>query len=167
MSVVYMIYRISFPGRSTLGRVPDTGDYEAMKWEYGRRSGTTHSDAEAVPGVIVYRFASPLIFANAEAFKQTGQSLLISAAKDGPLPHTMVIDFEEVILVDSTGTAELSAFFKYAQRYGVDLMLARVHSGTHKLLDLAGIVDELGEERFYHTVRGAVDAAVAKHGQAK
>ena len=167
MSVVYMIYRISFPGRSTLGRVPETGDYEAMKWEYGRRSGTTHSDAEAVPGVIVYRFASPLIFANAEAFKQTGQNLLISAAKDGPLPHTMVIDFEEVILADSTGTAELSALFNYAQRYGVDLMLARVHSGTHKLLELAGTADELGEERFYHTVRGAVDAAVAKHGQPK
>lgn len=135
-----------------------------MKWEYGRRSGTIDSDAEAVPGVIVYRFASPLIFANAEAFKQTGQNVLIDAAKDGPLPHTVVVDFEEVILADSTGTAELSAYFKYAQRYGVDLVLARVHSGTYKLLELTGIVDEIGGERFYPTVNDAVDAAVAKHG---
>ena len=68
---------------------------------------------------------------------------------------------------DSTGTAELSAYFKYAHRYGVDLLLARVNSGTYKLLQLTGIVDEIGDERFYPTVNDAVDAAVAKHGQPK
>ena len=44
----------------------------------------------------------------------------------------------------------------------MDLRLARVHSGTHELLTLAGVVEEIGEDRFHDTVRGAVDAAVAK-----
>ena len=52
------------------GRLPETGDFEVIAWQYGQRSGTTDSEAQAVPGVIVYRFGSPLIFANAEAFKE-------------------------------------------------------------------------------------------------
>jgi high affinity sulfate transporter 1 len=161
LSIIYIIYRISFPGRAVLGQVADTGDFEVIAWQYGQRSGTTDSEALAVPGVIVYRFGSPLIFANAEAFKKTGEALLIQAAGEGDLPHTVVIDFEEIVYVDDTGAAALTDFFNYAQRYGVDLALARVHSGAHELLKLAGVVEEISEKRFYDTVRNAVSAATA------
>jgi hypothetical protein len=56
----------------------------------------------------------------------------------------------------------LSHYHAYAERYGVDLRMARVHSGTHELLTLAGVVEEIGEDRLHDTVRGAVDAAIAK-----
>jgi high affinity sulfate transporter 1 len=158
-SIIYIIYRISFPGRAVLGRVAETGDYEAMSWLYGRRHGKTHSQAQVVPGVLVYRLSSPLIFANAEAFKNTGESLLIQAGAKGSLPHTVVIDFEEIFLVDDTGASALSDFFDYAQRYGVDLMLARVHSGSHTLLKMAGVIEKIGEDHIYDTIRNAVDAA--------
>jgi MFS superfamily sulfate permease-like transporter len=161
LSIIYVIYRISFPGRAVLGRVAATGDYEAIAWQYGRRSGTTHSKAKAVPGVIVYRFASPLVFSNAGAFKSTGEALLIEAGAKGTLPHTVVVDCEEITYVDDTGAAAVTGFFDYARRYGVDLSLARVHSGTHKLLQLAGVMAEIGEHRIYDTVRNAVDAAVS------
>jgi MFS superfamily sulfate permease-like transporter len=39
LSIIYMVYRVSFPGRETLGRVPDTGDYVTKRWLYGRRHG--------------------------------------------------------------------------------------------------------------------------------
>ena len=160
-SIIYVIYRISFPGRSVLGRVEENGDYEVISWAYGRRRGSTDSQAKAVPGVIVFRFGGPLVFSSAEAFKQTAEALLIKAGEKGTLPHTVVVDFEEVVYVDDTGATAVSAFFAYAQRYGVELSLARVHSGTHKLLQLAGVVDELGEGRIYDTVRNAVDGASA------
>ncbi len=161
LSIFYVIYRISFPGRVVLGRDKDTGDYEAMSWQYGRRHGTTDSKAKAVPGVIVYRFAGPLVFSGAEAFKSTGENLLIEAAAKGPLPHTVVVDFEEVAYLDVTGAAALLSFFDYAQRYGVDLSLARVHSGTHHLLQVSGVLDDIGEQRIYDTVRDAVGAATS------
>jgi high affinity sulfate transporter 1 len=159
LSIVYIVYRISFPGRAVLGRVAETGDFEATSWVYGQRSGTTHSQAQSVPGVLVYRLSSPLIFCNAEAFKNTGESLLIQAGAKGSLPHTVVIDFEEIFLVDDTGAAALTDFFDYAQLYSVDLKLARVHSGAHALLKLAGVIDKIGEQRIYDTVRNAVDAS--------
>jgi len=161
LSIIYVVYRISFPGRAFLGRVAETGDYEAISWVYGQRSGTTHSKAQPVPGVIVYRFCSPLVFANAEAFKKTGEALLIQAAGEGDLPHTVVIDFEEIFYVDNTGAAALADYYNYAQRFGVDLKLARVHSGAHKLLKMAGVVDKISDKRFYDTVRNAVDSATS------
>ena len=162
LSIIYVIYRISFPGRAVLGRVADTGDYEVMSWQYGRRGGTTDSEAKPVPGVIVYRFGSPLNFSNADAFKNSGEAMLIQAGAEGSLPHTVVIDCEEMPFVDYTGAEAVSELFNYARRYGVELSLARVHSGTHKLLQLAGVLEEIGEQRIYDTVRNAVDAATAR-----
>lgn len=65
----------------------------------------------------------------------------------------------ELFLVDDTGAVAITSLFHYAQRYGVDLALARVHSGTRKLLDLSGATGEIGEHRIYDTVRNAVAAA--------
>jgi MFS superfamily sulfate permease-like transporter len=163
LSVIYMVYRVSFPGREILGRVPETGDFVVKKWLYGRRHGEAHPEAHAVPGVIVYRFSAPLIFSNATAFTNTGQDILIEAAEKGSLPHTLVIDFEVVFLIDDTGASAIRSLFEYAQRFGVDLSLARVHSGTHKLLQLSGVTDEIGEQRIYDTVRNAVAAATKAH----
>ncbi len=159
LSIIYMVYRVSFPGRAMLGRVPDTGDFVAKHWFYGRRHGDANPQAESVPGVIVYRFSAPLIFSNATAFTDTGEGILIEAAAQGPLPHTLVIDFEEVFLVDDSGAAAITALFEYARRYDVELSFARVHSGTHELLKLSGVVDDIGENRIYDTVRNAVKAA--------
>ena len=161
ISVIYMIYRISFPGRAVMGRVEETGNYEAIAWQFGHHKGHTKSKGKPVPGVIVYRFTTPLIFANAEAFKKTGKDLLIAAGAMNNLPHTMVIDCEEISYVDTTGADAIKSFLEYAQRYDVELFLARVHSATHKLLDVTGVLDDIGEERIFHTVRGAVDTAVA------
>ena len=162
MSVVYMIYRVSFPGRAVMGRVEETGNFEAIAWQYGAHKGTTQSNAKPVPGVIVYRFTAPLIFSNAEAFKKTGKKLLIDAGAKNNLPHTMIIDCEEISYIDTTGSDAIKSLLEYAQRYEVELFLARVHSGTHKLLELTGVLDEIGEERIFHTVRAAVDQAVTK-----
>ncbi len=162
LSIIYVIYRISFPIRAVLGRVAETGDYETMSWKYGWYKGTTDTKAKPVPGVIVYRFAAPLVFSNANAFKETGEALLIKAGADGLLPHTVVIDCEEMPFVDDTGADALSEFFHYVQRYDIELSLARLHSSTWKLLQMAGIIDRLGEDRIFDTVRNAVDAATVK-----
>ena len=88
LSILYMIYRISFPGRAVLGRVAATGDYEAISWQYGRRSGTTDSEAQPVPGIIVYRFGAPLIFSNAESFKTGRRNTVDPGGRQGrPAAH--------------------------------------------------------------------------------
>lgn len=46
-----------------------------------------------MPDAIVYRFSAPLVLSNASAFTAAGQALLIDAVKNGPLRHTVVIDW--------------------------------------------------------------------------
>ncbi len=144
-----------------LGRVEEKGNFEAMAWQYGRRHGITGSDAQPVSGVIVYRFAAPIIFSNAEAFEKTAKKLLIDAGAKGTLPHTLVIDCEEVAYIDTTGAAAIVNLLDYAQRYELELLLARVHVGGRKWLDLTGVLDDIGEERLFPTIRSAVNTAVA------
>jgi SulP family sulfate permease len=163
LSVVYMVYRVSFPGRALLGVDPKSGEYVTKRWLFRGRTGESHQDATVTPGVIIFRFAAPLIFSNAEAFTKTGQQLLIDAAADDDFPKALVIDFEEVYEVDSTGAAAVISLFDYAHRYGVELVLARVHSAAYELLRLGGVVDELGEQRFQNTIHEAV-AAVSVPG---
>ena len=166
MSIIYMVYRVSFPGRALLGVDPKSGEYVAKHWLFHGRTGESHKDATVTPGVIVFRFAAPLIFSNAEAFTKTGEQLLITAAAENEVPKALVIDFEEVYEVDSTGAAAVTSLFHYAHRYDVELVLARVHSATFELLELAGVVDELGEQRFHDTVHEAVAGASQDAGAA-
>jgi sulfate permease, SulP family len=159
LSIGYLIYRLSFPSRAELGRMPDTGDYVAITWLYGGRAGKSHPGAERVPDVLVYRFGAPLIFANAEAFLQSAQDLLIKAAEQNIMPTTLVIDFEEMFYVDTTGSQALENLHDYAERYGVSLKLARVHAAAYSLLQSAGVLERIGEQNLYATVRDAVDDA--------
>jgi sulfate permease, SulP family len=177
LSVMYLVYKTSFPGGAVLGRIPATGDFETITWKLGHRMGPGNPNAQPVPGVIVYRFDSPLVFSNSEAFKDGGEKILIHAAADGTatsavgkwpsggLPHTLVIDCEEMFEVDTTGAAAVTSLLHYAQRFGVDLALARVHSDAREILKSAGVIDEVGEDHVYDTVRDAVDAVTNGHAQ--
>jgi sulfate permease, SulP family len=159
LSILYLVYKNSFPGRAMLGRVEATGDFEVARWEVSHHKGADNPKAQPVPGVIVYRLDAPLVFSSAQAFKETGQTLLIEAGEEGPLPHVLVVDCEEMFYADTTGAEAVSDLFKYVQRWGVELSLARLHSEARRVLELAGTIDELGEHRVFDTVRDAVAAA--------
>jgi sulfate permease, SulP family len=157
LSIVYLVYKVSFPGSAVLGRIPATGDFETMKWKWAGHEGSGNPHAQPVPGVIVYRFQAPLIFSNSESFKDTGEGILIEAGSNGGLPKTLVIDCEEMFNVDTTGAAAVTSLHRYAQRFGVELVLARVHEDAREILESAGVIDQLGEHHVFDTVRHAVD----------
>lgn len=46
---------------------------------------------------------------------------------------------------------------RYAQRFGVDLALARVHEDAREILESTGVIDQSGEHHVFGTVRQAVD----------
>jgi MFS superfamily sulfate permease-like transporter len=114
LSVIYLVYRVSFPGRAELGRDEKTGDFEALHWVSGTRQGQGNPGAREVSGVMLYRFDAPLVFSNAGAFKASGQQILIDTAARGPLPRTLVIDFEEVLCTDASGAESIRGLKRYA-----------------------------------------------------
>jgi sulfate permease, SulP family len=159
LSIIYLIYRASFPGRAQLGRDKQTGDFEALHWISGARQGAGNPNAREVPGVMLYRFDAPLVFANASAFKASGQQILIDTAAKGPLPRTLVIDFEEVFYADATGAESIRSLKRYASRYGVEILIARLHADARKTLARNGVLAEIGEDHIYDSVHAAVTAS--------
>ncbi|MGO9504975.1 MAG: SulP family inorganic anion transporter [Streptosporangiaceae bacterium] len=164
-SLIYLVFRVSFPGRADLGRDDKTGEFEARTWMHGTKEGAGNPNARPVPGVMLYRFDAPLIYSNSEAFKQTGEQFLIDAAAKGPLPKTLVIDFEEVFYADVSGAGALSSLHKYAEQYDVGISIARLHSTARETLAADGVLAEIGEDRIYDSVQAAVAAANPSKGE--
>ena len=159
LSIVYLVYRVSFPAVEELGRLKESGDFISIGWEVGRRKGTDERGAERVPGVAVLRFGAPLFFSNAASLESDGQKMLIEAAAAGKLPHTPIVDCEEIFFIGTTGTDAVAALHAYAARYGVGLVLARLHIHAREALQIAGVLEQIGEQNVYDTVRHAVEAA--------
>jgi SulP family sulfate permease len=155
MSLVYLVFRISFPTRAELGR-DEAGNYVANDWLAGGRAGRAHPDAQPVPGSLIYRFSAPLIFSNAESFLQSGEDLLIKAAAEDRMPQALIVDMEEMIYMDTTGVEAVANLHDYVRRYGVTLKLARAHSATYSMLQAGGLLEEIGAENIHATVDDAV-----------
>jgi SulP family sulfate permease len=159
LSIIYLIYKVSFPGRAELGRDEKTGDFEARHWISGTKQGEGNPGARAVSGVMLYRFDAPLVFSNAGAFKASGQQILIDTAAKGPLPPALVIDFEEVFYTDASGAESIRGLKRYASRYDVDILIARLHADARKTLARDGVLAEIGEDHIYDSVHAAVAAS--------
>ena len=159
LSIIYLIYRVSYPGRAELGQDEKTGDFEARHWMSGTKQGEGNPGARAVPGVMLYRFDAPLVFSNADAFKSSGQQILIDTAATGPLPPALVIDFEEVFYTDASGAESIRGLKRYASRYDVEILIARLHADARQTLARDGVLAEIGEDHIYDSVHAAVAAS--------
>ncbi len=146
LSLGLLIRRLDHPHTAIMGR---------------NRAGTafvdieTHADATAIPGVLIHRFEAPLVFANAEVF--TDDVLATVAAADPP-PSTVILDFAQVADVDSTGDAALADLRRTLGDRGVRLQLSRATGAVIELMRADGVVDALGPENIFPTVRDAVAA---------
>jgi sulfate permease, SulP family len=159
LSIIYLIYRVSFPSRAELGRDEKTGDFEALHWMSGTKQGAGNPGARGVSGVMLYRFDAPLVFSNADAFKASGQQILIDTAASGPLPPALVIDFEEVFYTDASGAESIRELKRYASRYDVEILIARLHADAREILARDGVLAEIGEDHIYDSVHAAVAAS--------
>ncbi len=156
LSVVYLVYRVSFPGRVELARDDETGAFKALQWKSASRAGEGNPHTKKVPGIPLSRFDAPLVFSNAGAFEASGKQLLMDTAAQGPLPDTLVIDFEEVYYTDASGTQALRELRRYAERYWVVILLARVHADARATLERNGVLAEIGEDYVFDSVHAAV-----------
>jgi high affinity sulfate transporter 1 len=144
ISLLLLIYHVSFPTTAELRRDPETGAFE---------SRATHADAEQIPNIVVFRFDAPLIYANASAFADAALELVESAE---PAAKMLVIDCEEMFEIDYTGTEALRGLIEDMRTQDVDVRLARVHRGVHERLVSSGIIETLGENGVVRWIEDAV-----------
>jgi len=146
LSIVDVVRRSATPHDAVLGWVERLGRYADV---------SVHSSATVVPGVVVYRLDDRLFFANANYVKGRIREAVDGAP--GPV-RWVVFDAEAVSQMDATGVAALGETIDALKAEGIGFAVARLKDPMRRVFDDARLIGRIGKDRFYPTVRDAVDA---------
>jgi len=144
LSVGWLVYIAANPNMPVLGRRPGTQVFRSLH---------NYPDGETYPGVLVMRFDAGLFFASSDALEDRLRELAQAAE---PSYETVIVSFEGVDFIDSQGSEKIREIFELATTAGAELRLARVKPEVLDLLRRDGVVDAMGEDKFYGNVYNAV-----------
>jgi SulP family sulfate permease len=123
----------------------------------GRRSAPVADDApvvEAEPGIVVYRFASNLYYANANRFVEEIRGTLTA----DPPPVWICLDAGGVGDIDFTGGQAVLDLYRELDERGVRLVVADISDLVRARLDRYGVSQVTGEQALFGTVEDAIRA---------
>jgi sulfate permease, SulP family len=147
LSVVDAVRRSATPHDAVLGWVERLGRYADVR---------LHPSAKIVPGVLVYRLDDRLFFANANYVKGRIREAIAGA----PAPvHWLVFDAEALNHIDATGLRMLTELIESLRKESITFVFARLHDHTSAHLEEAGVLELVGRDHIYPTVRAAVRSA--------
>jgi SulP family sulfate permease len=146
LSVIDLLRRISKPHDGILGYVPGVA---------GMHDIDDYPVSRQVPGLVVYRYDSPLFFANAENFKRRAL-----AAVDGATGRVewFLLNAEANVELDLTAADALEELRQTLGDRGVTFAMARVKHEVREVLQGIGFVDAVGPDKIFMTLPTAVDA---------
>jgi MFS superfamily sulfate permease-like transporter len=146
LSVAEMLARVARPHDAILGVVPGLA---------GMHDVDDYPQARTTPGLVVYRYDSPLFFANAEDFRRRA----LAAVDEQPEPVTwFILNTEANVEVDITALEAVDAVRRDLERRGIVFALARVKRDLLDDLDAFGLTASVGPERIFPTLPTAVAA---------
>jgi SulP family sulfate permease len=154
LSLINVIFHISRP-------------HDALLDELDASGGTVYrgvGDKETAltePGLIVYRFDAPFVFANAAFFTERLEELVANA---GAGLKCIILDAEPISDFDSTAAEALENVDADLERHGIELWIARANKPLRDLLQVTGLTVRLGPDNIYPSVRAAVTAYRARFG---
>jgi sulfate permease, SulP family len=153
LSIVDVARRSARPHDAVLGWVERLGRYADV---------SLHPSARVTPGAVVYRVDDRVFFANAGYVK----GRVLEAVRGAPTPaNRLVLDAGAITHIDSAGVAAIDELIDVLARDGITLAVARMKAPMRERFDAAGLTAAIGSQRFYPTVRAAVDAF--RHEQAR
>jgi sulfate permease, SulP family len=148
LSVVELLYRVARPHDAIEGLVPGLA---------GMHDVDDYPDAQTIPGLVVYRYDSPLFFANAADFRRRAVAAVDEvAASDGPV-RWLLLNVESNVEIDSTAVAALEELRLQMADRGVLLALARVKQDLAVQLARGGFLQRIGTERVFPTLPTALE----------
>jgi high affinity sulfate transporter 1 len=146
LSVIDVLRRVARPHDGILGYVPGIA---------GMHDLDDYPEARPVPGLVVYRYDSPLFFANADDFHRRA----LAAVDEATTPvRWFLLNAEANVDIDITALDALDALREDLKSRGIVLALARVKQELRDDLDNAGFLDRLGPDRVFYTLPTAVEA---------
>jgi len=146
LSVLDMLRRVARPHDAVEGFVPGLA---------GMHDIDDYPEAELVPGLLVYRYDSPLFFANAENFRARALAAVEGSAE--PV-RWFVINAEAIVEVDVTAVDALESLRSELADRGIVVAIARMKQDLASVLEPTGFLDRVGQDRLFPTLPTAVAA---------
>jgi high affinity sulfate transporter 1 len=146
LSLMDFIRRAWRPYDATLGRIEGVKGYHDID---------RHPEAERIPGLIVFRFDSPLFFANSEHF----QRRLARAIRRAPGQVAwVIISAEPITDIDTTAAETLIEVCDELDARGIRLAFAELKGPPKDRLERYGLYDRVGDDYFFPTLGRAINA---------
>ena len=145
LSILNVFRRAWWPYQATLGRVPDMT---------GLHDRTLHPDAEELPGLTIFRFDAPLLFANSRTFRDQIRRL----ARAEPRPTWILVAAEPITDVDTTAADMLEDLDEELNAEGTSLVFAELKEHVRAKLERYELIGPLNPIHFYPTLDAAVEA---------
>ncbi|MGQ4360334.1 SulP family inorganic anion transporter [Streptomyces sp. SAS_272] len=146
LSVAELLARVARPHDAVEGVVPGVA---------GMHDVDDYPQARTVPGLLVYRYDSPLFFANAENFRR--RALAAVGGESMPV-RWFVLNTEANVEVDITALDAVDELRHELAHRGIVFALARVKQDLLDDLEAYGLVDTIGADRIFPTLPTAVTA---------
>jgi len=150
LSILGVFRRAWEPYRTTLGKVPGMRGYHDIRM---------YPEAETPPGLVIYRFDGPLIFANARTFRDEIRVL----ARTDPPPRWILVAAEPMTDVDTTAADMLEELDDELEAGGTELVFAEMKDAVREKIKSYGLEWQRDRTAFYPTVGSAVHAFGAVH----
>jgi SulP family sulfate permease len=146
LSLLKVLSQTVRPPDALLGRLPgtqalhDLGDDEA---------------AQTIPGLVVYRFYGPLVFANVRFFIERLEQFI---ARETHPVQQVIVDARAIPEIDVTAAEQLHTFVKRLRERGITLVIAKAHLPLREAAIRLGLGDALSEANYFPKLSDAVTA---------
>jgi MFS superfamily sulfate permease-like transporter len=153
MSILNVFRRVWWPHQAVLGRASGLRGYHDTAY---------HPTTEHLPGLAIYRFDAPLLFANARTFRDQVRRL----AAIEPSPRWIIVAAESITDVDTTAADMLEDLEKDLEESGTRLVFAELKDAVRAKMKAYELNRTVHADQFYPTIRTAVDAYASAEGVA-
>jgi high affinity sulfate transporter 1 len=151
LSILNVFRRLWWPHQAELGRVEGVD---------GLHDTASYPHAEVLPGLVVYRFDAPLIFANARTFSETVREM----AEQRSDLRWVLIAAEPVTDVDTTASDMLQELDEWLNARGVSLVFAEMKDPVRQKIERYELTRTINPDHFFPTLDEAVERYVADTG---
>ncbi|WP_200305397.1 SulP family inorganic anion transporter [Streptomyces adelaidensis] len=146
LSVAELLTRVARPHDAVEGLVPGVA---------GMHDVDDYPEARTIPGLLVYRYDSPLFFANAEDFRR--RALAAVDEQEGPV-RWFLLNAEANVEVDITALDAVEELRRELDHRGIVFALARVKQDLLDELEAYGLAESVDSELIFPTLPTAVAA---------
>jgi high affinity sulfate transporter 1 len=143
VSLLMLIAGVTRPHVAFLGRIPGTRRYSDR---------SRHPDNEELPGVVIFRAESSLLYFNAEYVRGVVAAKLHAA----PLLRLVVCDLSDSPIVDVAGARMLAGLHRDLAKRDVRLRVVGAHAKVRDLLRAEGVEESVGYLGRHMTVDQAI-----------